>query len=372
MRVILTHSLFVQEFLRKGRGNSEYLRLRAELSSQDQESLKGGFSKRRSADHVQGTRTLHEYYDGDDFVLYDPWLRSGASATGQASVMEQDLQSTGRQLEELLKEREAILEKRLNHQRLVRKGREMHARAHLNLPQQQLQEAPPYPALALPLSMSVTHMRDTLKPLDAERPREARCEASSADEPLPVAPSTAAPELSAELGASVVSVQVRSARQAEANFNKSVRPWSLPNGSLSVAAVSILGSESKTFKPPPAQVSSKFAKESDSYFFHAATQHIKALQSKQPTTNHEVWDQTRERLQQAVRDNRAKHEASMDLLKRRSQRTQDELKALKIAHNKLKESSNQMRESAFEVMTLRAQSDEANEKAVQRMNALRG
>lgn len=372
IRVVLTHSLFVQEFLRKGRGNTEYLRLRAEMEVLSPASPEKSHASMSTAPpELVEAHSSRQHLDGDDFVLYDPWLRSGASATGEASVMQPELASTARELDELLKDREAKLRAHLNYKNKAQAARQRYAGAHLSLPLQQLQDAPPYPNLALPLSMSVTHMRDTLRPLDAARPRDARCEAVSENEPLPV--STASLEIRPELDMSAaVSVQVRSAQRAQANQSKVVRPWSLPNGSLSVAAVSILGSDSKSFKAPPPQMSSKQIKESDEYFFHAATNHVKTQQAKQPTSNHEVWDKTRERLQQAVRDIRLKHATSMSLLKKRNRRTLDEIKALKVAHERLKESPNQMRESAFEVMTLRAQSDEATQKAVQHMNALRG
>ncbi len=371
MHIVLTHSLFVQEVLRRGRGNTEYLRLRESFNDGEQASAEQAFTESaKSSQMTHTSKSIREYYDGDDYVLYDPWLRSGASSTGSASVMPQQLSSTGRPLDELMKQREQIFRQRLKHKQLVLKRRQQHAQAHHHLPQQQLQDAPPYPNLALPLSVSFTHMRDTFKPLDSLRPRDARCEAQSETDPLPPAATAADTFQSIDFTASVSS-QVRTAREAESNRSKAVRPWSLPNGSLSIAAVSVLGSESKTIKSPAPHIENKQTRESDGYFFQVANQHLTKLEAALPTSNHEAWDQTRARLQAAVKENRSKHEASMVLLKQRNQRTLDEIKALKAVHNKLKESPHQMRESAFEVMTLRAQSDEEMQKAVQRMKALR-
>jgi hypothetical protein len=138
-----------------------------------------------------------------------------------------------------------------------------------------------------------------------------------------------------------------------------------------VAAISVLGSDSISNRRSAAQaeVATK-GNDREDYFFGVVRRHHKESKAKLPTSNHEVWDQTRERLQQAVRNTRAKHEASMTLLAERNERTLKELQGLRDSHKELNKHPNLLRESAFEVMTLRAQSEEVTAQAVQRMRRL--
>ena len=298
--VKLSHSLFVQEYLRRGRGNAVYMQLREELhgAGPDPNPTLPEPGLAGQASPLWGST--------EDWLTDDASMDSMGpfgSLLSQASAREAHSQRARRKVAHA---REALLK----HQP--------------NLPVQQLQDYPPYPSLAVTMSFSETSLRDRMVHLDVKRPRDAAWEVADHELALPAHPQQPQPSRGDDLSALSVSQQVRQALHAEAG-PPVLRPWSLPNGSLSVAAVSILescGSGPGAKQPPTEPLAN-----TPSYFAELATLSARPAANAAPTPhNRALLQETRARLSAKAAAIKQRHSSVQRMLKARATTLRRELR----------------------------------------------